>query len=1007
MACGRLTLVAALASMTAAAAVPVGQRAVTLELARGACSAAAAAAERVQAAARGDGAIADALALRTQVALDCQRPQTPGLEDWLSREHALRVQRAGADSAAVAEVDLQRIRREQQLNHLDAAQAAARALDERALAAAWPDALRGRIAARLASIANQRADAKAALAAAGRAESLARAARDDATLVSALQDRGYALARMRQGEQAAGVLAEASALAARRFGNGSREHAEALRLHGQCLRVAGDFGAAIDRFEQALAILRAHAEPDQRAIANTLLNLGQTRKLTGDGERAASTYEAALTAERLDPDPTRPTRAILLHALANLERDRGEPTAAVAHYVQAEPLFERHFGADSLQLAQVYNNHGNAEANLGRFAAAEALYHKAVAIARSRGSVDPADYLPLANLAMVQVWQGRYEPAEAGFREALKHAQAASAGSESSALFASMGLAASLWGQQRLEQALDAALAAERVREAALRLAASNLGEQQSVDLQDYLRPSLDLVLAIALADGSPAALQRAWQASMAARDVVTSIQVQRLAAARSADDPHTRALWQDWRSASAALARSELADEDATALAARRSAVDRAERALALATPLAASLAVDAPDFARIRRALPADTSLVLFATTRLRAPSDFARDATEQRSPELLALLLPAREAPVRVRRLGQLDAIEATIDAWSAALADRDTALAEVADRGRRVRAQVWQPLHEAGAGRHWLVLPTAALYRVPWGALPDGDGWLAERGASIHRIDHERELLAPALPATAPRLLALADPQPSASTLPARARSCAAQLANLPGARREAAAIDALWRARFHAPDASTLLLGAAASEAGLRAAIAGTDTLHLATHGVGLGSDCSQLAIADRQRGFALSIDAPLAADAPPITPVALLLSPGNGSGSDTDGLLTTAEIAALDLSHLRWAVLAACATASGSTNRYEGLFDLARAFRLAGAHTVFTSLWPVDDLATAEWSAALYRARLDRRLGAAAALATAQRELIQARRARGDSVHPYFWAAFSASGDWR
>ena len=109
----------------------------------------------------------------------------------------------------------------------------------------------------------------------------------------------------------------------------------------------------------------------------------------------------------------------------------------------------------------------------------------------------------------------------------------------------------------------------------------------------------------------------------------------------------------------------------------------------------------------------------------------------------------------------------------------------------------------------------------------------------------------------------------------------------------------------------------------------------------------------------------------------------------------------------LDLSNTRWAVLAACATAAGTTRHYEGLFGLARAFRLAGVRTVISSLWPVEDAATAQWSEALYGARLDQGLDTDEALAAAQRAVLTARRAEGLSTHPYYWAAFVASGDWR
>lgn len=987
------------------------------DLARGACSAAAAKAEQAQVRARGDAALADALALRTRVALACQRPNTPGLDEWLTRERALRARANGADSATVARVDLDGAHLEQLRNHADAALAAATALDERATRLRWPDALRGRIAARIASIQNQRAATDAALDSSARAIALARAAGDDATLVLALQERGRALIGAGREPEAVSAMADATHIAQRHFGARSAQYAHALRYHGQAARMVGDYGTAIERLEQALAIQSAQAETDQRLIATVWYNLGQTRKQAGDIDGAAKAYQSALDAAARDPDPVRPTRAVVLHSLANLERERGNRARAIELYAQVRPQFEKFYGADSPTLATLLNNYGEAEAHSGNFADAARLYGQALAIARRRGSTDPGDYLPLANLAMLQIWQKRYPEAEAGFRQALVHMKSASVGSEGSALFPGMGLAASLWGQERMDEALDAALDAEHTRQAALRLAASHLGEGQSVDLQEYQEPSLDLVIAIAAASGKPAHLERAWLASMAARDALTSIQAQRLAAARKAGDTQAGKLWNDWRSASADLARTQLGQVDPAGLDQAQARLERVERALALATPLGSALATRTPSFAEIRKALPASESLLLFATARLREPSDFAKDAADRHSPDVFAFLLPKPGARVRALRLGTLDGIGETSDAWLASLADRDVALTTVDERGAKLGKLLWQPLRAAGAGQHWLLVPTDSLYRLPWGALPDprcmsaktgkSSCPLVESGFRAHILNHERELLAPAPPRDAPHLLALADPSLSPLALPPRARQCAQGLAALPGARSESTDLDHYWRTRLGPDATSTLLVGADATEARLRIAAGSANILHFGTHGIALGSDCDSAGDALAMRGASLTADAPIAVRNPGLAPVALLLAAGSAGNVDDDGLLSAEEIAALDLHGTQLAVLAACSTASGRTRRYEGPFGLARAFRLAGVRTTVTSLWPVDDAATAQWSREFYRARYERKLGTADALASAQRAVLAARRARGESIHPYYWAAFTASGDWR
>jgi CHAT domain-containing protein len=117
-----------------------------------------------------------------------------------------------------------------------------------------------------------------------------------------------------------------------------------------------------------------------------------------------------------------------------------------------------------------------------------------------------------------------------------------------------------------------------------------------------------------------------------------------------------------------------------------------------------------------------------------------------------------------------------------------------------------------------------------------------------------------------------------------------------------------------------------------------------------------------------------------------------------------DGFLTAEEISALDLRGVEWAVLSACATGAADPDAAEAVQGLHRALRRAGVATVVLSLWFVDDAATASWMDALYRARLEQGLGTARAVRAAQRSVLSARRRAGETTHPFYWAAFVASG---
>jgi CHAT domain-containing protein len=128
---------------------------------------------------------------------------------------------------------------------------------------------------------------------------------------------------------------------------------------------------------------------------------------------------------------------------------------------------------------------------------------------------------------------------------------------------------------------------------------------------------------------------------------------------------------------------------------------------------------------------------------------------------------------------------------------------------------------------------------------------------------------------------------------------------------------------------------------------------------------------------------------------------------GSGREPDAeDGLLTAEEIASLDLSGARWAVLSACRTGVGAIRNGEGVLGLRRAFEIAGAGTLIMSLWQVEDEATSAWMKALYQARAAN-LSTAEAVRKASLDLLAAQRRAGRTTHPFYWGAFIAAGDWR
>ncbi len=110
--------------------------------------------------------------------------------------------------------------------------------------------------------------------------------------------------------------------------------------------------------------------------------------------------------------------------------------------------------------------------------------------------------------------------------------------------------------------------------------------------------------------------------------------------------------------------------------------------------------------------------------------------------------------------------------------------------------------------------------------------------------------------------------------------------------------------------------------------------------------------------------------------------------------SADNGLLVASEIAELDFSDTRLAVLSACETGLGCVNS-DGLFGLMRGFKLAGVSSVMTSLWSVADDATSLFMRRFYAHMLSGHT-AHEALEYARGFLRQGNR----YSHPYYWAGF-------
>lgn len=108
------------------------------------------------------------------------------------------------------------------------------------------------------------------------------------------------------------------------------------------------------------------------------------------------------------------------------------------------------------------------------------------------------------------------------------------------------------------------------------------------------------------------------------------------------------------------------------------------------------------------------------------------------------------------------------------------------------------------------------------------------------------------------------------------------------------------------------------------------------------------------------------------------------------------------ELYELDLSNVRLATISACDTERGKILRGEGLQAFSRALLAGGARASLTTLWRVDDAATAEFMKQFYFFALQQNKPKAEALRLAKLKFLRSNSSLED---PRFWAAFVLNGD--
>lgn len=205
----------------------------------------------------------------------------------------------------------------------------------------------------------------------------------------------------------------------------------------------------------------------------------------------------------------------------------------------------------------------------------------------------------------------------------------------------------------------------------------------------------------------------------------------------------------------------------------------------------------------------------------------------------------------------------------------------------------------------------------------------------------------------------------------------------------------------WKFNSEADASCMQVSGAAATARRLRQEMPKFQNIHLATHGFFARQ------VPYPFNGVSKSSEPPSGSFQSPYQPPAGLRSGLVLAGDNpAEGYLTAEEIQWMNLTGTDLVVLSACEAALGVSEAAEGLISLRRAFHQAGARSVISPLWTLNDTIARVFMEKFY-ARLWQGASKIQALRQTQLDLLQYNRQVYGHGRPKDWGAFVLSGYWR
>lgn len=841
------------------------------------------------------------------------------------------------------------------------------------------------------------------------------------------------------------------------FGTGDVRVALLLNQLGMLFYTKGNYKKAHELLEQASEMMKARLGEKHPDLAYPYSNLGTLYCTEGDYVKAESLLQLALSIKEDAVGKEHIELTPILNNLAVLNASEGDFANAELLLKRALAIQEKVLPHDHVsigiflnQLAVLYisnEEYGKAREPLERSLAilekALGAGHRNVGIARItlaalyaddeeyekaeeqfRRALDilqktEPDSLYVGsiydNLASISFLKGEFARAESELQKALANIEGEAGANQPNLAMIYHNLAIANEGQGRVDRAIDFSTRAMGISEHNL---ARNIivgSERQKLLYLATLYDELDHVISLNVrsAPRNPSAIRLALttllQRKGRALDVMTdSIGVLRRRTLPNSSLAGKFEALSDASSRYAALVLAGPDDgEDAVhqedVLRDLESSIDGLWKDLA-AHSVEFQVQSEPVTLDAVQAAIPQDAALVEFLSY-----NPFDVKAREGDSPHYVAYILKRRGEPDWVD-LGDAEKIDAEVARFLGSLRGNQP---DIRQRARELDEKVMRPVRRQLGNKlkRLLLSPDAELNLIPFAALVDeGQHYLVENYL-ITYLTSGRDLLRlrNSLPNRQGPLI-VANPN---FDLKGKAVVAETQAGSDHSGRRrpkvrlphfepldEAAVEGAELRRVLKGAE---LLSGDQATVAAVKR-VHGPSILHLVTHGFFLENQRQRQRVLQEMMWGGNASPTAVELDENPLLRSGLALAGANlpQNGGDEDGILTALETAGLDLWGTKLVVLSACETGLGDLRYGEGVFGLRRALVLAGAESQVMSLWRDNDEATRVLMVKYY-SRLASGEGRGEALRQVQLEMLGTKQ----YGHPYFWAGFIQSGDWR